>query len=210
MRFLALACATFLIAAPAAGQTGPPTASSSDTRSSSGGGDQNPATPTTSPAPSPAAQDSSKLPISLDRIRDQLKLAPAPALRGLHEEAMFRVQIQERQKIEELLATLDFKTGPTPAGGLYNYEIQRIIKPPTESPLSQPYAAFSTSELLTIAIENLAVKYLGGRAVNAVTAAERQRAEQAARDEVARSMADFCAAQPNRGAGLQGCQYPPR
>jgi hypothetical protein len=150
------------------------------------------------------------LPVSLDRIRGQLQQSPAQTLRGLHEEAMFKVQIQERQRIEELLATLDFKSGPTPAGGVYAYELQRITKPPIDNPLSQPYAAFSTSELLTIAVENLAVKYLGGRALSAVTAGERQRAEQAARDEVARSMAEFCAAQPNNGAGISACQFGPR
>jgi hypothetical protein len=154
------------------------------------------------------------LPVSLDKIRDALTQAPAPVLRGLNEQAHFKVEIVERQKverqkIEELLATLDFRSGPAPPGGLYAYEQQRIVRPPVDNPLAQPYAAFSTSELLTLAIESLIVKYLGGRALAAVTSAERARAEQAAREEVARAMADVCAAQPNRGAGFTACEVLP-
>jgi hypothetical protein len=210
MRLLALAFASLLVAGPAAGQSASGTASSSEASSSSSGGDAGKTAQSGQPENAGNGQQPSNLPVSLNRIRDQLKLTPAQALRGLHEEGMFKVQIQERQKIEELLATLDFKTGPTPAGGLYAYELQRITRPPTDNPLAQPYAAFTTGELLTIAIENLVAKHLGGRALNAVSAAERQRAEQAAREEVARSMAEFCASQPNRGAHLQTCQYAPR
>jgi hypothetical protein len=198
------------VAWPAAGQSAPGTASSADASSSSSGGNAGKTAESGQREGASSSQSPSNLPVSLDRIRDQLKLTPALALRGLHEEGMFKVQIQERQKIEELLATLDFKTGPTPAGGLYAAELQRITRPPNESPLSQPYAAFTTGELLTIAVENLVAKHLGGRALNAVSAAERQRAEQAAREEVSRSMAEFCASQPNRGAHLQTCQYAPR
>jgi hypothetical protein len=43
----------------------------------------------------------------------------------------FRVEIRERQKIEALLATLDFKSGPAPPGGLYAYEQQRSCSPPS-------------------------------------------------------------------------------
>ena len=46
----------------------------------------------------------------------------------------------------------------------------------------QPYAAFSGGQLLTILIENLVGKYLGGKMVDAVSAAERKRAEAAARE----------------------------
>jgi hypothetical protein len=152
-------------------------------------------------------------PVSLDKIRGELA-KPMPAIRGLSEqEVHFEVQIQERQKIEELLATLDFKTGPTGTptypGGWAALDQQKVINNAVESPLTQPYAAFSTSELLTIAIENLTAKYLGGRVVDAVTSAERARAERAARAEVAQAMGDFCAGQPNHGAGLQACDINP-
>jgi hypothetical protein len=154
---------------------------------------------------------SSGLPVSLDKIREGLeKTPPAPVIRGLNEQsAHFQVQIQERQKIEELLATLDFRTGPKGAprypGGWTQYEQDRLTNHPIDSPLTQPFAAFSTSELLTIAIENLTAKYLGGRLLDAVSNAERARAERAAREEVAKAMADFCGSQPNQGTGLQVC-----
>jgi hypothetical protein len=152
--------------------------------------------------------------VSLDKIRERLRQAPTEPLRGLTEQAAqeaahFKIQVEERRRIEELLSTLDFKSGPTPAGGLYAYELQRIVHPPVDQPLMQPYAAFSTGELLTIALETLVGKYLGGRAIEAVTAAERAHAEAAAREEVGRAMAEFCAAQPNHGAGLETCAIAP-
>jgi hypothetical protein len=75
--------------------------------------------------------------------------------------------------------------------------------------MRQPYAAFSQSELLTIVIENLVGKYLGDKAMNAVTSAQRSAAEQAARHEVQIAVADYCAAQPNRGAGIYLCSIAP-
>jgi hypothetical protein len=146
------------------------------------------------------------LPVSLDKIKEGLEQTPSQlTLRTLDERPTFRVQILERQKIDELLATLDFKTTRAPAGGLYWDEVQRQMWPPVDNPLRQPYAAFSQSELLTILIENLAGHYLGGKALSAVTNAERSRAETAARDEVMQAIRDYCNAQPNGGAGIQIC-----
>ena len=77
--------------------------------------------------------------------------------------------------------------------------------PPVDNPLRQPYAAFSQGELLTILIENLVGKYLGGKAINTISKAERAHAEDAARDEVRQAIKDYCAAQPNNGAGISIC-----
>lgn len=145
-------------------------------------------------------------PVSLDKIRDALNQKPLLTLDGLKKQAAhFRVEIEERRKIEELLATLDFRTGPVTPGGVYGYEQQRLLHPPVDNPLVQPWAAFNTKELITIAIENLAGRYLGGRALSAVSTFERARAEYAAKQEVARALEDFCATQPDQGADLQGC-----
>ena len=65
------------------------------------------------------------------------------SLRTIDERPTFRVQIQERQKLEELLATLNFKAGPVPAGGVYMAEQRRIMFPSVDNPLRQPYAAFN-------------------------------------------------------------------
>jgi hypothetical protein len=148
------------------------------------------------------------LPVSVDKIKAALDQAPALTFRAIEEQPTFRMQIQERRSIEELVAAVlkDVKGGPVPAGGLYWNEIQRQVWNPVDHPLNQPYAAFSQSELLTILVENLAGKYLGGRALDAVSTAERARAEAAARDEVRQSIGQYCVAQPRGGAGVLLCQ----
>ena len=180
------------------------------------------ASPPVSPAEEPASatQDTPKkdtenggdatgrelnLPVSLDKIREALQQTPTLSLRALDERPTFRVQILERQKIEQLLATMNFKTGPTPAGGLYMYEQQRQMFNPVDRPLMQPYAAFGPGQLLTILIENLVGKYLGGKAINAVSKMERERAEANAKEEVRAAVAHYCNAQPNLGVGIQIC-----
>jgi hypothetical protein len=155
------------------------------------------ATPSVQEPRSSSAQDAPpSLPVSLDKIKDALNVPPSllPLL-GLNDKPTFRIEVREKQqiKIDDLLASMDFKSGPAVPGGLYGYEQNRLAFPAVDNPLRQPYAAFSQSELLTIAIENLAGNYLGGRALNAVTSAERAHAEQAARDEVQRELADFWA-----------------
>jgi hypothetical protein len=153
------------------------------------------------------AQDGAELnlPVSLDKIRDGLRQTPTLSLRSIDERPIFRMQIHERQKIEELLASLNFKTGPVPAGGVYMADQQRLMFNPVDHPLMQPYAAFGSNELLTILIENLVGKYLGGKMVDGVSKAERARAEEAAREEVTTAVTQYCSAQPNGGAGLQIC-----
>ena len=167
------------------------------------------------PESSSVAQDGTKkpepknqepgLPVSVAKIREALAQTPAISLRTIDERPTFRIQILERQKIEELLASLNFKAGPVPAGGVYMYEQQRQMFNPVDRPLMQPYAAFNTGQLLTILIENLVGKYLGGKAIDAVSKMERARAEANAREEVRAAVAQYCNAQPNLGVGIQIC-----
>ena len=169
--------------------------------------------PATSPTPATApssAQDTAEptkpnLPVSLEHIRKALEQQPAQPLLKLPDQPTFKIQVQERNRLQDLLATLDFKGGPTPAGGLYAAEMQRVMFPSVSNPLVQPYAAFSQPELLTIILENLAGKYLIGKAFNAISAADRDRAEAAAREEVRQTIAQYCAGQPNNGAGIKIC-----
>jgi len=170
-------------------------------------GAQDKAPSSAEPQPSASQDKPGNLPVSLDKIKEALKQPPATlSLRTLDETPTFRVQILERQKIEELLASLNFKSSsPAPGGGLYGFEQQRQMFPAVDNPLRQPYAAFSPGELLTILIENLAGKYLGGRALDAVSSAERAHAEAAAKEEVRSAITQYCAAQPNGGAGIQIC-----
>jgi hypothetical protein len=163
---------------------------------------QEPATST--PAAKPSAQDEATDPVSLNRIRERLKKPDESKLRNLDVRADFSIQIEEQRRIDEIMSKLDFKSGPVPAGGLYSYEQQRRLFNPTDRPLQQPYAAFSGGELITIAIENLIAKYLGGRAISAVTSAERSRAESQARQEVDQAVAQYCAQRSDR-ADIELC-----
>jgi hypothetical protein len=155
---------------------------------------------------SPAKDDPAlNLPVSLDHIRKALEQQPAKPLLKLPDHPTFRIEVKERNKLQELLATLDFKSGPTPAGGVYAAEMQRVMFPSVSNPLVQPYAAFNQPELLTVIIENLVGKYLIGKAFSNISEAERARAEAAARDEVRQTIAQYCAGQPNNGAGIKIC-----
>jgi hypothetical protein len=189
MRLLALLFTATLIAAPAWTQQ----------------------TSTSSPKDeSSSDQGAATLPVSLAKIREALSTTPLLSLSTVDERPTFRVQIHERQRLEELLATLNFKAGPVPAGGVYMAEQNRIMFPSVDNPLRQPLAAFNQPELLTILIENLVGKYLGGKAVNAISRAERASAEAAARDEVRSAIAQYCGSQPGAGAGIQICDTPVR
>ncbi len=169
-------------------------------------------TPGTTDPPNLADQagDEGRLPVSLDRIRGALEQPAVQPLRGLNESPMFHVAVEERQRLrlDDLINSLDFRGGPTPAGGLYAYELQRLQFPSVDNPLRQPDSEFSQPELTTVLIENLAGRYLAGRAASAITSAERARAEARARDEVVRAITEYCAAQPNGGAGIQICASP--
>lgn len=169
-------------------------------------------TPATAPSSAQDTPEATKpnLPVSLDHIRKALEQQPAQPLLKLPDQPTFKIQVQERNRLQDLLATLDFKGGPTPAGGLYAAEIQRVMFPSVSNPLVQPYAAFSQPELLTIIIENLVGKYLIGKAFNAISAADRDRAEAAAHEEVRQTIAQYCAGQPNNGAGIKICSTTPQ
>jgi hypothetical protein len=162
-------------------------------------------TPPSSPsATSSPAHDDTDLPVSLDRIREGLAKPPSQFSRALDKVPDFRTEVRIQQKLQELLSKLDFRGGPTPAGGIYSYEQQRNLWNSVDHPIMQPYAAFSGSELITIAVENLLGHYVGAPALNGLKSAEREREEAAARAEVDRAIADYCASSAER-ASLDLC-----
>jgi hypothetical protein len=151
------------------------------------------------------------LPVSLDRIRQALADAPVEPLKGLQNQpAHFHVDVQEQQKFEDLVANLKFDSGPPIPGGRYMYEQQQRLFPSVDNPLVQPYAAYTQGELVQVLITSMVERYFAGRVVNSITSAERARAESSARAEVARAIADYCAAQPGAGAGITICTTPDR
>lgn len=191
MRLITLLFAALVAAVPAVGLAQEPSSSTPGSPAAS-------ATVSTAKDEFQAGETTeSKLPVSLDRIKEQLAHPPAHQLRGLDDRPDFKVEVREHRKLEDLIASLDFKAGPTPAGGIRAAEMQRQQFPSVDNPLRQPYAAFSQSELTTILVENLVGHYLAGRAIDALTSAERAHAEAAAKDEVRQAIADYCAAQSN-------------
>jgi hypothetical protein len=149
-------------------------------------------------------------PVSLDRIR-KLIGRPATVEQVLARRPTFKIEVEEEHHIQQLLSNLEFKDSKpiVPFGGSYNYEINRVMMASLGKPMMQPYAAFSGGELLTLAIEGLIAKYLGMRAVDAISAADRARAESAAKAEVARAIQDYCSGLPEKGAAVRLCTESP-
>jgi len=145
------------------------------------------------------------LPVSVERIREALERPSLVSLRTVDERPTFSMLILEKRRIDDLLATLDFKTTRASPGGLYWDELQRVTWPSVDNPLVQPYAPFSGGEIITLTIENVIGKLGAGKLMNAISNAAKNRAQAAARDEVAQAIQDYCAAQPNGGAGIQIC-----
>lgn len=196
MRLMTLAVAVMLASWP--GQAQDQTPSSKPVTDPSAAGQAAPAAPGETPA--------RDLPVSLDRIREGLSRPPQnTTLKRIDIKPDFYVRVEEKQHIEEILSKLDFKTGPAPLGGLYAYEQQQQIFNKTDRPLVQPYAAYSGSELVVLAVEALAFKYLGGQMLQTLTTDQRESAERAARQEVALAIADYCDARPDGGSGLHLC-----
>jgi hypothetical protein len=160
--------------------------------------------------PTSTAQDapSLDLPVSLDRIRQLLARAPVePLIGGPGRQPDFKITIEERRYLETVLESLRVKPEPAPAGGLYGYETQQQVNNMRNSPLTRPYAAFSSSELLQVSLTSilsaLVMKYM----TDSVKAMSRAQAEAAAREEVQHAIADYCSARPDR-AFIDICKVP--
>jgi hypothetical protein len=162
-----------------------------------------PAQPSSPAADQSASEDAPHwdLPVSLDRIRDELAQAPKESiLRSLEVPADFRIRIEERRSTVDLLDGLDVKTAPAPPGGIYGYEQQRMLRNPVDHPLEQPYAAFSQGELLQVAATSVMTRALTNYLTAGATRASRARQERAAREEVRRAIAAYCKAQTDGSA----------
>jgi hypothetical protein len=187
MRLMTLALALLCAAAPVAAQE-----------------------PETSPATgtaSPADDNTAKLPVSLDAIRKGLEKADKPEeqLKGLDQPVHFKVEVQEKAKMPENVFTGIDWSSPAVPGGIYAYELQQVLFPKTDNPLAQPYAAYSQGELLQVSLTTLLQQLLTPKVVQGVANAGRAHDEQAARDELAKALAEFCASKPDNGAGIFGC-----
>jgi hypothetical protein len=196
MRLMALLFTAILIASPAGAQQPPSSPANPENPEHL----ENPKNP----------ENPEHLPVSLEKIRGALETTPLLSLSTIDERPTFRIQIQEKQKLEELLSTLKFAPPLVPAGGVNMLEQNRIMFPAVDNPLRQPWSEFSQSQLLTLLVENLVRKYVGDKAMKSISHAERAHAEAEAKDEVRAAVARYCGAQPNGGAGIQICDTPDR
>jgi hypothetical protein len=149
--------------------------------------------------PSRTDEGTLKLPVSVEKIREALtQPAPAEPLKGLNDPPpTFKVEITEQQRFDELMSKLKFdKGGPQIAGGVDAYDQYQRLFPRIDNPRVQPYGAFSTGEILTLSVEALIEKYVAEKMAHVVGGVLRTQAEREAREEVARSLAQFWASQP--------------
>ena len=138
------------------------------------------------------------LPVSLDKIREALAQPPPPEpLKGPERSARLPRRIRERQRFELLMDKVTFEgSGPVVAGGRDAYDQYQRLFPRIDNPRLQPYGAFSTGEILTLGVEALVAKYVAQKMAHVFGDVLRAQAEREAREEVARSLAGFWAAQP--------------
>ncbi|HVZ36945.1 MAG TPA: hypothetical protein VG963_31180 [Polyangiaceae bacterium] len=108
------------------------------------------------------------------------------------------MNITEQQKFEELLSKITYEApGPQVAGGVYAYEQQQLFFPRINNPQVQPYGAFTTGQVTTLAVEALIERYVAEKMAHVVGAALKEQAERDAREEVARALAAYQASQAN-------------
>lgn len=138
------------------------------------------------------------VPVSLDKIREALaQPPPAEPLKGLTDTPTFRIEIEERQRFDALMEKIRFdKGGPIVAGGRDAYDQQQRLFPRIDNPRVQPYAAFSTSEVMTLTVEALVAKFVEQKMGHIFGDLLHAQAEREAREEVARALAGFWASQP--------------
>jgi hypothetical protein len=132
------------------------------------------------------------LPVSIDHIREALERPASTQLSLRVVIPDFVVTVTERERFEKLAPPWDFRSGPVPPGGLYAYEQRQR----TGVAFTQPL----------VSVDLLAI----GRGIaGAISGARSAHRADAAHDEVQRAIAEYCAAQPNAGAGIQLCAIPP-
>jgi hypothetical protein len=124
--------------------------------------------------------------VALERLRAALDKPPSK-LTLTDRKPDFTVTISERARFEHLLPPiLDFKVGP----GL-----------PPQALFTSP---FGSQPLFRVDLLSI-----GMAAVAGVNELRKARARRSAWEEVRRTIAEFCAAQPDDGAGIQICASAP-
>jgi hypothetical protein len=189
MRLIWLMVAALLAASAAWAQPAPssPSASIEATRPSSG----------------------ADIPVSLGRIRDGLSratLKPLDLTAGSEIQPDYRVDIRQQLPIERFFRPEDFKGGPVPPGGVYGYEMQRVMTGnPNRNPGAQPYGGFTHGELVQVAGTSILFGLVSKLLTRGIGSSLRSYKEGQAREEVTTAIREYCAAQPRGGEGITIC-----
>ncbi len=150
-------------------------------------------------ASTPQDASSPDLPVSIDRIRELLARAPAESvLLGLDRQPDFKITVEERRFLKDILESLDVKTAPPPPGGLYAYEMQRQVWNTRNSPLVRPYAAFTSGELAQVSLTSILGALVTRYLTHGVMNLNRTEAENMAREDVRRAIDEYCSGRPDR------------
>lgn len=151
----------------------------------------------------------STTPVSLERIREGLArstLKPIDLKAAADVKPDFRLEIEKMLPIERFFRPEDFRGGPVPGGGLYGYEMQRVMTGnPNRNPLAQPYAGFTGGEFAQVAATSVLFDVLARFLTRGMTNLNRSSDEHAAREEVERAIKEYCAAQPGGGSHIEIC-----
>jgi hypothetical protein len=148
--------------------------------------------------------------VSLDRIRDGLSratLKPLDLTAAAEIQPDYRVNIQQQLPIDRFFRPEDFKAGPVPAGGVYGYELQRVMTgTPNRNPGAQPYAGFTQGELVQVAGTSILFDLIAKYLTRGIGSSLRSYNENQAREEVTTAIREYCAAQPRGGDGITICE----
>ena len=149
------------------------------------------------------------VPVSLERIRDGLSRATLKPLNlnaASEIQPDYRIAIQQQLPLDRFFRPEDFKAGPVPGGGVYGYELQRVMTGnPNRNPLAQPYAGFTHGELLQVAGTSILFDLIAKYLTRGVAGSLRSSQEGQAREEVTTAIREYCAAQPRGGDGITIC-----
>jgi hypothetical protein len=141
-----------------------------------------PSAPPPAAKPADAPQRADTLPVSIARVREKLKEKP-PAIAAPRPKADFSIQIEARRPLQEMFYVPPWATSPLSQS--------RICPPQAASSLP----SFSCGSPSGFSIDPRSLIGSVRRAFNG----------RVARDEVRRTIIEYCAAQPNGGAGIKIC-----
>ena len=156
-----------------------------------------------------ASSDGAAIPVSLERIRDGLSRATLKPLNlntASEIQPDYKIAIQQQLPIDRFFRPEDFKAGPVPGGGVYGYEMQRVMAGnPNRNPLAQPYAGFTHGELAQVAGTSILFDLIAKYLTRGIGSSLRSYQEGQAREEVTTAIREYCAAQPRGGDGITIC-----